>query len=60
MLVDLGLPDGSGIDLIREVHQQFPQAVLIVTTVYDDDDNLMRAMAAGADSYLPKDRPSAS
>jgi DNA-binding NarL/FixJ family response regulator len=59
VLVDLGLPDGSGIDLIREVHQQYPEAVLIVTTVYDDDDNLMRAMAAGADSYLLKDRPSA-
>ena len=59
VLLDLSLPDGSGIDLIREVHQQYPEAVLIVTTVYDDDDNLMRAMAAGADSYLLKDRPSA-
>lgn len=56
-LVDLGLPDGSGIDLIREVRASHPEVRLVVTTVFDDDARLMGAMAAGAHSYLLKDRP---
>ena len=55
-LVDLGLPDGSGVDLIREVSTSHPSAQLVVTTIYADDDHLMQAMAAGASSYLLKDR----
>ena len=55
-LVDLGLPDGSGIDLIREVRSSHPEVRLIVSTIYDDDAALMGAMAAGAHSYLLKDR----
>ena len=56
-LVDLGLPDGSGVDLIREAQLSHPAVHLVVTTVYDDDKHLMLAMAAGAHSYLLKDRP---
>jgi DNA-binding NarL/FixJ family response regulator len=56
-LIDIGLPDGSGIDLIREVSTAHPHVQLVVTTIYDDDAHLMQAMAAGADSYLLKDRP---
>lgn len=56
-LIDIGLPDGSGIDLIREVSAAHPHVQLVVTTIYDDDANLLHAMAAGADSYLLKDRP---
>lgn len=55
-LIDLGLPDGSGIDLIREIAALDPTARLVVTTVYDDDRHLLHAMAAGAHSYLLKDR----
>lgn len=56
-LVDIGLPDGSGIDLIRAVAERRRDVEIVVTTVYDDDANLLRAMAAGAHSYLLKDRP---
>ena len=55
-LVDLGLPDGSGLDLIAELRAPPTCARVIVTTVFDDDANLMRAMAAGAEGYLLKDR----
>ncbi len=55
-LIDLGLPDGSGVDLIREIAKLDPTARLVVTTVYDDDAHLLHAMAAGAHSYLLKDR----
>jgi DNA-binding NarL/FixJ family response regulator len=55
-LVDLGLPDGSGVDLIRELRRKMPLAHIIVTTIYEDDAHLVDAMAAGAHGYLLKDR----
>ncbi len=54
-LVDLGLPDGSGVDLIGEIRARLPEAWVVVATVFDDDLHLMRAMASGAHGYLLKD-----
>ncbi len=54
-LVDLGLPDGSGIDLIRDLTRQHPQALPVVTTIYGDDRHIFDAIAAGAQGYLLKD-----
>lgn len=54
-LVDLGLPDGSGVDFIRELLARNPGAQPVVTTLYDDDEHLLTAMAAGAHGYLLKD-----
>jgi len=56
-LIDLGLPDGSGVDLIREIAQQHPQCQCIVTTIYADDRHLFPALRAGAAGYLLKDQP---
>lgn len=55
-LVDIGLPDGSGIDLIREIAADHPGLSPIVTTIYDDDQHLFEAIAAGAQGYLLKDQ----
>lgn len=55
-LVDLGLPDGSGIDFIRALVQRCPGARAVVTTLYDDDASLLNAMAAGAAGYILKDQ----
>jgi DNA-binding NarL/FixJ family response regulator len=55
-LIDLGLPDGSGIDLIRELTLSHPDTQLIVVTIYDDDAHLFDALAAGAQGYLLKDQ----
>lgn len=55
-LVDLGLPDGSGIDLLRHIALRHPGTVAIVATIYDDDTHLFDAIAAGARGYLLKDR----
>jgi DNA-binding NarL/FixJ family response regulator len=55
-LVDIGLPDGSGIDLIREIVTNHPGLSPIVTTIYDDDQHLYEAIAAGAQGYLLKDQ----
>ena len=56
-LVDLGLPDGSGVDLIREISASRPQCECIVTTIYADDQHLFPALRAGARGYLLKDAP---
>ena len=55
-LVDLGLPDGSGIDFIRALIRKVPNAQAVVTTLYQDDANLLNAMAAGASGYILKDQ----
>lgn len=55
-LVDLGLPDGSGLELIAELQRDRPGARVVVSTVLDDDDHLLRALAAGAEGYLLKYR----
>ncbi len=56
-LVDIGLPDGSGIELITEMRESHPLTDTIVTTIHDDDANLFGAIAAGARGYLLKSQP---
>lgn len=53
-LVDLRLPDGTGIDIIRELRERVPQVKCIVLTSFDDDDALAEALDAGAKAYLLK------
>lgn len=55
-LIDIGLPDGSGIDLIAELNRDHPQVMSIVTSVFDDDTHLFAALGAGASGYLLKDQ----
>lgn len=55
-LIDLGLPDGSGTQLIRRLRDAAPEAVLVVATIYDDDQHLFDALAAGVHGYLLKDQ----
>lgn len=52
-LIDLGLPDGSGDRLIAELAAD-SNATCIVTTIFEDDGNVMRALGAGAQGYLLK------
>lgn len=58
-LVDLGLPDGSGLDLIRALSGRQPACQIVVTTIYADDHHLFPALRAGATGYLLKDQPRA-
>jgi DNA-binding NarL/FixJ family response regulator len=55
-LIDLKLPDGSGLEILRDIKQRRRSARCVVTTIYDDDKNLFPALAAGADGYLLKDQ----
>ncbi|MDO5494362.1 MAG: response regulator transcription factor [bacterium] len=54
VLVDLQLPDGTGIDIISQLHESVPTASPIVLTSFDDDDALSEALHAGAKAYLLK------
>ena len=55
-LIDLGLPDGSGVELVRQVTDDSPQALPVVATIYDDDLHLFPAIEAGAQGYLLKEQ----
>jgi len=54
MLVDLQLPDGTGIDVIRKVRERLPGTRCVVLTSFDDDAALAAALEAGAVAYLLK------
>lgn len=53
-LIDLRLPRMSGVDAIQRIRMESPQARLIVLTTYDGDEDIYRALKAGAKAYLLK------
>ena len=55
-LIDLRLPDGSGLDLLRHLRVEHPDTVCVITTVIDDDADVVAALSQGADGYLLKDQ----
>lgn len=55
MILDARLPDGSGIDVCRDVRSVDPSVAGIVLTSFDDDEALRSAVLAGAAGYLLKD-----
>jgi len=55
-LIDLGLPDGSGTDLIAELRAAEQDVLTVVTTIFDDDRHLFGALRAGAEGYVLKDQ----
>jgi len=54
LLVDLGLPGMSGIDLIGKVREILPEVEMMVLTVFEDRDRILSAIRAGASGYLLK------
>jgi DNA-binding NarL/FixJ family response regulator len=57
LLVDLQLPDGNGIDLIREAARRLPSSDSMVVTVFGDERHVLESIEAGATGYLLKDTP---
>jgi two-component system response regulator DevR len=53
-LLDVRLPDGSGVDVCREIRSEFPAVRCIMLTSYNDDEALFAAVMAGAAGYLLK------
>lgn len=60
VIVDVGLPDGNGIKLVRQIRSKSAVMGLVVLTMYDDDHTLLSAMDAGASALILKsaDAPS--
>jgi DNA-binding NarL/FixJ family response regulator len=55
ILLDIGLPGMSGIELIPELKKLSPSSKIIIITIHDDDENVFNAICAGASGYLLKD-----
>jgi DNA-binding NarL/FixJ family response regulator len=55
-LIDLGLPDGSGVDVVTRLRDVQPEAQSVVVTIHDDDEHLFPALQAGAFGYILKEQ----
>lgn len=58
LLVDLGLPDISGVEVIRHAAEHHAACDVLVVTMFGDDDHVMASIEAGATGYLLKDASS--
>lgn len=55
VLLDLGLPDANGIDLIAQIKAFVPHSSILVVSQHAESEYIDRALAAGACDYVPKD-----
>jgi len=55
-LLDLGLPDGSGVDVVSALREKQPEVQSVIVTIHDDDEHLFPALQAGAFGYLLKEQ----
>jgi two-component system NarL family response regulator len=56
-LMDLRMPEMGGVDAITNIHQEFPDARIVILSTYDGDEDIYRGLQAGARGYLLKDAP---
>lgn len=54
LLLDLGLPRMSGIDVTREVKARWPKVEILIFTIFDEEEKVLEAIKAGASGYLLK------
>ncbi len=59
VLLDIGLPGMSGIEGVKILKERHPRIVVLMNTVYDDDERIFAALCAGASGYLLKKTPPA-
>jgi len=60
VLMDIGLPGMNGVEGVKIVKAHSPSTDVIMLTIYDDDENVFRAICAGASGYLLKNAPADS
>jgi two-component system response regulator NreC len=54
VLMDIGLPDMSGIDATREIKHTNPEAAVVALTIHEDEEYFFKMLEAGASGYVPK------
>jgi len=54
VLMDIGLPDLSGIEAARLIKQQYPQVAIVALTIHEDKEYFFKMLDAGASGYVPK------
>ena len=54
ILMDIGLPDMSGIDATREIKKKFPKVAIVALTIHEDEEYFFKMLEAGASGYVPK------
>lgn len=57
LLLDIGLPDLNGIEVLKRVKHEKPALPVLIFSMFAEDDYAMAALEAGATGYLPKDSP---
>lgn len=54
ILMDIGLPDKSGIEATREIKARFPDISIVALTIHEDEEYFFKMLDAGASGYVPK------
>jgi two-component system response regulator NreC len=54
ILMDIGLPDLSGIDATREIKKRIPEVSIVALTIHEDEEYFFKMLEAGASGYVPK------
>jgi len=54
ILMDIGLPDLSGIDATREIKKRLPDVSIVALTIHEDEEYFFKMLEAGASGYVPK------
>jgi two-component system response regulator NreC len=54
VLMDIGLPDKSGIEATREIKRTHPQVAVVALTIHEDEEYFFKMLEAGAGGYVPK------
>jgi DNA-binding NarL/FixJ family response regulator len=57
VLLDLGLPDGSGLEVIEALKKNDINSKVLVVTIFEDKASVLKTLRAGADGYILKDTP---
>ena len=58
VVLDVRLPDGSGLKLAASARERYPQLGIVILTMYAGDEQLFAALEAGASAFVPKNAPS--
>ncbi len=57
ILMDIEMPGMNGIDVTREMQQQYPEIKIVIQTVFNDSEKIFQALCAGASGYILKNDP---